>query len=62
MLKWWVALIIGGVTLLVGYIAGELAAYGAYLEAKKLLDEVGKELAEMKEIYDKCLTMERDRS
>ena len=62
MLKWWVALIIGVLSLSLGYVIGVAVALEALTRAQKLLDEVGKELAEMKEIYDKCLTMERDRS
>lgn len=62
MLKWWVALIIGVLSLSLGYVIGVAVALEALTRAQKLLDEVSKELAEMKEIYDKCLTMERDRS
>lgn len=61
MVKWWVALIIGVVTLYFGFIAGQQASLTALKRAEKLLDEVGKELDELKELYAKCLTMGQGR-
>lgn len=59
MIKWWVALIIGAVTLYIGFITGQAASITALRRAEALLDEVSKELDELKELYAKCLTKER---
>ena len=60
MIKWWVALIIGIISLFLGYSAGVSASRDVLKRSENLLAEVDSKLKELKETYE-CLTKEHER-
>ena len=50
MLEWWIMLIIGAATMLVGYLIGVFKAYSAWQVCRELLEESEEKLIEARRL------------
>lgn len=62
MIKWWIVLIIGALTMVIGYLIGFVRAQLLYKMIYELLDEVDERMAELTELSEEVgIELERQR-